>query len=366
MLAPRRTLRSRAVGLLYVAAVLLLLEAASRLAVSVGTLFQRIAAEDDSSHRLRWIQSRKRKSHVAYFFDEYHRTRGWTLKPGLRDLQVFGEKRLNSNSRGLRGTAEHAFEQPRRTRIVVLGDSFTFGEEVGDAETYASQLAALAPGVDVLNLGVHGYGHDQMLLYLREEGLHYRPDVVLLGFVHIDMPRNLLWFRDYAKPRFELSAGRLELRGTPVPEPQDLMDAEPWRSKLLDLLRMLGARLDERSGTAEERARAITAAILDATALAAAGGGAKPAFAYLPVEEELAQADLTPTAGQRFFLDYCAARRVACLDLRPAFLSRARSGQATSTRGHWSAAEHRLAAETLHEGLEEQGLLATHHPERSE
>jgi len=360
MVAPRRTLRSLAAGLLYVAAVLLLLEAASRLAVSVGPLFQRIAADDDSSNRLRWIQSRKRKSHVAYFFDEYHRTRGWTLKPGLRDLQVFGEKRLNSNSRGLRGTTEHAFEkEPGRTRIVVLGDSFTFGEEVGDAETYASQLAALAPGVDVLNLGVHGYGHDQMLLYLREEGLRYRPDVVLLGFVHIDMPRNLLSFRDYAKPRFERVLGRLELQGTPVPEPQSVIDAEPWRSKLLDLVAMLRARLDERSGAAEARAGRITAAILDEMTLTAASGGAKPAFAYLPVEDELERAGRGPTLRQRFFFDYCSARRVACLDLRPAFLARSRSGQAPSTRGHWSAAEHRLAAEALCDGLREQGLLPT-------
>jgi hypothetical protein len=201
-----------------------------------------------------------------------------------------------------------------------------------------------------------------MLLYLREEGLRYRPDVVLLGFVHIDMPRNLLAFRDYAKPRFELLRGRVELLGTPVPEPQGVIDAEPWRSKLLDLLRMLRARLNERSGAAEERAEAITAAILDAMALAAAAGGAKPAFAYLPVEEELEQADLTPTARQRFFLEYCAARRVACLDLRPALLARTRSGQAPSTRGHWSAAEHRLAAEALRAGLEEQGLLATASP----
>jgi hypothetical protein len=358
MLAPRRALRSLAAGLLYVAGVVGFLEAASRLAVSSGPVLERIAAEDDPSHRLRWIRSRERKSHVAYFFDEYHPTRGWALKPGVRDLQVFGGKRLCSNSRGVRGTAEHALEkEPGRTRIVALGDSFTFGEEVSDGETYASQLERLTPGTEVLNLGVHGYGHDQMLLYLREEGLRYRPDVVLLGFVHIDMPRNLLSFRDYAKPRFELRRGRLELRGTPVPEPQAVIEAEPSRSKLLDLARMLRARLLERSGATEERARAITAGIMDAMALEAAAGGARPVFAYLPVGDELERADLTPTPRQRFFLDYCAARSVACLDLRPAFLAGAPSGRAPSTRGHWSPGEHRLAAEALQEGMRGQGLL---------
>jgi hypothetical protein len=358
MVAPRRTLRSLTAGLLYLAVVLAFLEAAARLAVSSEGLFPRIAGEDDASHRLRWIQSRSRKSHVAYFFDQYHPTRGWALKPGLQDLAVFGGKRLSSNSRGLRGAAEHALgKEAGRTRIVALGDSFTFGEEVSDEETWTARLEALAPGSEVLNLGVHGYGHDQMLLYLREEGLRYKPDVVLLGFVHIDMPRNLLAFRDYAKPRFELVRGRLELRGSPVPEPQTLMAGEPWRSKLLDLLRMLRSRLEERSGATDRRARVITAAILDEMTLAAAAGGAKPALAYLPVEDELARTAPAPTEDQRFFLDYCAVRRVACLDLRPAFLARTRAGMSLRTRGHWGAVEHGIAAAAIRDGLEEQGLL---------
>jgi len=358
MVASGRTLRSAITGLLYVAGVLAFFEGVARVAASSEAFLRRVAAEDDSSARLRWLKSRERRSHVAYFFDEYHRTRGWALKPGLADLRVFGGKRLSSNSRGIRGEAEHAIEAgPGRTRIVVLGDSFTFGEEVSDDETYASRIESLVPGAEVLNLGVHGYGHDQMLIYLREEGLRYRPDVVLLGFVHIDMPRNLLAFRDYAKPRFELVRGRLELRGSPVPDPQAMIDGEPWRSKLLDLLRMLRARLEERSGARERRMRAVTAAILDEMALAASAGGARPAFAYLPVEEELEQGDLTPTDRQRFFLEYCRTRRVSCLDLRPAFLAHAKGGRSLPIRGHWGSAEHRLAAEALRDGLREQGLL---------
>ena len=53
----------------------------------------------------------------------------------------------------------------------MLGDSFTFGEDVGDDETYSHHLEQLLPGTEVINLGVHGYGHDQMLIYLREEGI---------------------------------------------------------------------------------------------------------------------------------------------------------------------------------------------------
>ena len=358
MVAPRRTLRSLATGLLSLAVALALLEALARLAVRSEPIFSRIAGEDDASHRLRWIQSRGRKTDVAYFFDQYHPTRGWALKAGLRDLAVFGGKRLSSNSRGLRGAAEHAFEKAAgRTRIVVLGDSFTFGEEVSDPETWPARLQSIAPGTEVLNLGVHGYGHDQMLVYLREEGVRYRPDVVLLGFTHIDMPRNLLAFRDYAKPRFDLVEGRLALRDSPVPAPETVLGQELWRSKLMDLLRMLKSRLQERSGATGQEARAITAALLDQMALAAAAAGAKPSLAYLPVEGELAAGDPAPTDGERFFLGYCATRRLACVDLRPAFLARAAAGASFKTRGHWGAVEHAIGATAIRDGLVEQGLL---------
>ena len=104
-------------------------------------------------------------------------------------------------------------------RVLVFGDSLTFGDEVTDDETYVAHLQTMLPGTEVLNLGVHGYGHDQMLLYLKEVGARYKPDVILLGFTTIDMERNLLGFRDFMKPRFDLVRDHLVLRNTPIPEP---------------------------------------------------------------------------------------------------------------------------------------------------
>jgi hypothetical protein len=50
-----------------------------------------------------------------------------------------------------------------------------------------------------INMGVHGYGHDQMLILFGEEGVKYEPDIVILGFLPLDMARNVLKFRDFAK-----------------------------------------------------------------------------------------------------------------------------------------------------------------------
>ncbi len=54
---------------------------------------------------------------------------------------------------------------------MVLADSFTFGDEVSDDETYSSYLQQALPGAENINLGVHGYGHDQMLILLMEDGI---------------------------------------------------------------------------------------------------------------------------------------------------------------------------------------------------
>jgi hypothetical protein len=259
----------------------------------------------------------------------------------------------------LRGRREIPYEKPAGVRrVLVLGDSFTFGQDVSDDETYCHQLERLLPGAEVLNLGVHGYGHDQMLLYLQEEGAKYRPDVVLLGFLYDDMERNLVGFRDYAKPRFEQRDGRLELRNVPVPPPEQMLRQEPYRSKFLDLWTILRARWDWRSGTAEASMKRLTLAILDEIASAARAAGAQPVFAYLPVWGEHVKTDLALTPRETFFFDYCRERGIPSIRLQQFFASRLRAGANFRRYGHWGALEHQVAAEGLAASLVEQGLAS--------
>ena len=73
-------------------------------------------------------------------------------------------------------------------RVLVLGDSFMAGLQVNDDEVFASALErrlsseGLARRVEVINFGVPSYGTDQEYLSLREFGLAYQPDLVLLAF----------------------------------------------------------------------------------------------------------------------------------------------------------------------------------------
>jgi hypothetical protein len=85
-----------------------------------------------------------------------------------------------TNSRGLRD-AEYAVEKsPGRTRILALGDSFTFGHGIAYGERFTDILESGFDDVDVITMAVPGSGHDQQLMQFANEGLEYRPDHVFV------------------------------------------------------------------------------------------------------------------------------------------------------------------------------------------
>jgi lysophospholipase L1-like esterase len=101
--------------------------------------------------------------------------------------------------------------------ILAVGDSFTFGEEVGDGDTWPAQLQQLI-GRRVLNGGVSGYGLDQIVLHAEQLTAVHRPSVVVVSFIADDIRRaemRRLW--GYDKPWFAIEHDRLVLKGVPVP-----------------------------------------------------------------------------------------------------------------------------------------------------
>jgi hypothetical protein len=147
----------------------------------------------------------------------YSETYGWALRPGARYVGRGGET-ISVNARGYRGPL-HADAPPAGvTRVLMLGDSVTFGSGVSDAETFTSLLDA-RPDLEALNFGVDGYGTDQALLRLQREGLAFRPHVVVLNFcVRNDHFDNALAVALYdgrsPKPYYTLDGGRLVLHET--------------------------------------------------------------------------------------------------------------------------------------------------------
>jgi lysophospholipase L1-like esterase len=115
-----------------------------------------------------------------------HPTRGWALAPDGRAHQRNRDFAILvlTNSQGLRDRP-HDYAKPDGTfRIVVLGDSFMEAYQVELEETlpFRLQETLASRNVEVINLGVGGYGTAQEFLALREEGLRYSPDLVVLAF----------------------------------------------------------------------------------------------------------------------------------------------------------------------------------------
>ena len=101
-----------------------------------------------------------------------------------------GYANLSINAAGFRDL-ERIREKPRGTfRVVVLGDSTTAGNGIGDpSKTYTSILETMlneysANGLtyEVLNMGVSGYHTLQEAELLRTRGVPYQPDLVLVTF----------------------------------------------------------------------------------------------------------------------------------------------------------------------------------------
>jgi hypothetical protein len=354
--------------LLCVITLAVFMEGGSRLVLSINRLRQRVTGFDDSSYRLQWIRLHRIHQEWTGKYAIYHPTRGWTLKPDIKELSVFGSKILNSNSKGLRGKEEYQYERAAgKQRMVVLGDSFTFGEEVSDDETYSHDLQSSLPGTEILNLGVQGYGHDQMLMYLKEEGVKYHPDVVVLGFAYLDIYRNIESFFAYAKPRFELSPEGLQLTNVPVPTPEHVLAEEAYRPKSLDLMVTLREKLRWSLGKNEVEAREVSRRLLDQIVATTRSIGATPVFVYLPVYEEieplpksayLLTASSPPVEDREKYLnDFCQQRDVPCLFLRSRFHEEVQKGANFNAAGHWNAQAHNLAAQEIKSFLLRRNLI---------
>ena len=105
---------------------------------------------------------------------------------------------IRTNSLGLRSPEIALAKPPDMFRILVLGDSVTFGWSLRGEDTYASQLASLLATlrpnqrVEVINAGVSGYGTWQELRWLQETGLALEPDVIIVQ-AHLNDAADNLW-----------------------------------------------------------------------------------------------------------------------------------------------------------------------------
>jgi len=328
---------------------LVLAVAATAFALGLGEAYLRVAAPE-------WAPQ-----HAERVFWSHDPLLGWAHRPGesgvLRHPDFAVE--VTINARGLRDRDYPLERVPGRRRMLVLGDSFAWGFGVAQHEILSERIEARHPQWEIVNAGVSGYGTDQQLLWLREHGLAFQPDWVLLLLHPNDVDDNAAVRRyGYPKPRFVPGPDGLELAGVPVPP-------LGWRERTRRFLkqrsylwnRVQHLRLVDEASAAPPlepppASFSVTAALLRALDELVTANGARLAVVSTAGEPWL----------QRAMADTLAPLGVPYLSLDDAFRGQPRDEVKFAHDPHWNAAGHALAADAVEAFLQTQGILAATAP----
>ncbi len=174
---------------------------------------------------------------------EYHPRLGFVPRPGYRSVPG-ASFAVEIDKDGLRSNGA---ARPSGRPILAVGDSYTFGDEVDDHQSWPAALER-ALGLPVLNGGVPAYGFEQTVLRA-EELLATRPARgLVVSLIRDDVRRcQLSAFCGWRKPYFDISEGRPVLRQVPVPRsPLTWPAVERWsmRSALVAWARQAGLPAD--------------------------------------------------------------------------------------------------------------------------
>ena len=311
---------------------------------------------------------------------EHHPRLGWyhqKNKDAIHTHQSY-EVRIRTNQDGFRSMREYAEEKPAGvTRILALGDSFTFGFGVEDAENFPAVLEAAHPDLEAINLGVAGYGVDQILMAYREIGAHYHPDYVVISIFPEDFWRSLRAFADtgHAKPYFVLNPkGQPELRNVPVPQPftlrtnqfpeviqygpveRLLMQSAAWRLTQRGLTRLgKNFRWIDPDTTAEW---ILGKALLKTLIEEIRASGSQPVLVLIAPERWMA-GDRKESV-HKSVIRLVQSEKVDFIDLAPDFREAVGKGKVSDfyipEDGHWTVKGHQLVASILEKYLKEQGV----------
>ena len=161
------------------------------------------------------------ESHPVYRFRHY---------PNMDAVRTWGYPyRLRTNSQGIRSDHEEAYDSPLETRIVVHGDSLTFGVGIENEDTFVQRterrLQQTFDAVDVLNLAVSGHGPDQEYLLFREEGRKYSPRICVIAVCLGNDLDEVAWSR----AAFRFDGDRLTYVPYDPPLAKKLAETAPYR-----------------------------------------------------------------------------------------------------------------------------------------
>jgi hypothetical protein len=170
--------------------------------------------------------------HCHYWPTVYDPVLGWIPRPNSKEPGNYWGMEILED--GFRSNGEGALSAAGPTRdIIAVGDSFTFGDQVTNHETWPAQLEKRLAR-SVTNAGVYNYGIDQSALRAKILLSKYRPKLLIISVYTEDLVRaQLSVSKGLAKPYFEMQGDELVVRNNPVPLPQPLVQRLGWAKGLL-------------------------------------------------------------------------------------------------------------------------------------
>jgi hypothetical protein len=299
---------------------------------------------------------------VGFFHDLPYHMQGMVDDPmlGYRHpdsvAYSLGSSLVELNSHGLRDD-EIPYDKPAgEKRILVLGDSVTFGWGVSQGETFSDRMEHLLnelPGDrwQVINSGVNGYNTEQESTYLRIEGMRYSPDFVVLVYVSNDMypiidPTETTWRRYPSWP-------------SSLPEAMGRLRQLSYLFQLTTLFARMGQMDMARAATTEENS-AISARSTDRITDYPNWQASKAALLNIGQQCDKAGIPLLVAKHSGIGPEFWAGLQEAgvdTIDLSPAWRDVPQGGQAHVSRidPHPSVVVHEMIAGYLVDALRKQG-----------
>ncbi|MGH7786335.1 MAG: SGNH/GDSL hydrolase family protein [Candidatus Binatia bacterium] len=275
---------------------------------------------------------------------------GRVPKPGISVRVPKGGFTISTGAHGTRnnGNPPPATSEPP---ILVVGDSFAFGDEVDDAQSWPAHLER-ALDRRVINAAVPGFGLDQAVLRAEQLAPIYRPAVIVVGVIPHDVLRcGMSYWSGNPKPYFTLDAAGLQYQPAPIPAPRRFaaLRALLAHSVALELvfarqLHWPGPYIQQ----AHTQGRAVACALIARLADFGRAHDIRVVVVIHPQEPESSPEQRNVAVA----LAACAeANRLTVVDLFPAFDAETSVARATLFDGHLTADGNRLVATALARAL---------------
>lgn len=318
---------------------------------------------------LRRVDAVPEVANPLYSFHDSDPVLGWRGRPNvrLRFRRPQFDVVIAHDARGWRRPDPPPPPAPDR-RVLVLGDSFTWGWGVPQGAVYTDRLQRALPATAIDNRGVNGFGTGQQYLLLQQELAARRYDLVVVQFFFNDVADNLEG-KSGRRPLFHLDGDQLVPPATPPralngPVRQWLKDHSRAFLLLDFTTRALGggnaaapplrpaaaapASVDWQTVAGGALSERLLAAIADT----ATAHGARVAIVYAPHRLEIEAPGAVPaTVRAAHALAQAAAVRTGAqwIDLTPVLAAAAARGEPVLFPGdeHWTAAGHAAVAAAL-------------------